>query len=565
MQDDYNMNQLVLDITTSYIPEKNNVAWFINDLVENLKSKEKNVFGRPRKYNLALMLKLVLFAYSRGVFSCRRIEQFAKENLPARWLTQENFPSYRTIARFRISKDLEGLIQNSFNSLVVYLRKNHLIDDAIFIDGTKILADANKFSFVWKKSTIRFDQMNKEKIVVLMSELKESYRTQNIPEGSNLTFETIDDTIARLDQRLEELETSINNSPKVSPNPDKQERRNLKSKKRILDERRQTMVEHENRISICGNRNSYSKTDHDATFMRVKEDPMLNGQLKPAYNLQIATNNRFVLNYDLYQNPTDTRTLIPFLEKLDLKNELHKYIVADAGYGSELNYRYLEDNLSQHTALIPYGTMLKERSRKWKSDEKKVMNWDYYAEQDYYLTPNGLRYNFYAYRTRKDKDGLQRTYKEYQAEKFDENHHIIKDALTPKGNIKKIQVNPEWEYFKAKQNELLSTSETGKVFARRKIDVETVFGGLKAYLHFTRFSVRGMEKVKLESGLALLAMNMRKLAVVIASSSKTDIQNLAKGKKIIREKIFFKFFSELFFYFKLLNNSYILFECSQIA
>ncbi|WP_353340357.1 transposase, partial [Apilactobacillus micheneri] len=84
---------------------------------------------------------------------------------------------------------------------------------------------------------------------------------------------------------------------------------------------------------IFANRNSYSKTDHDATFMRIKEDPMLNGQLKPAYNLQIATSGQFITNFDIYQNPTDTRTLIPFLNKQVKNNSLGKYIVADAGYG----------------------------------------------------------------------------------------------------------------------------------------------------------------------------------------------------------------------------------------
>ncbi|MCT3580015.1 IS4/IS5 family transposase, partial [Levilactobacillus brevis] len=103
--------------------------------------------------------------------------------------------------------------------------------------------------------------------------------------------------------------------------------------------------------------NSYSKTDHDATFMRVKEDPMQNGQLKPAYNLQIATSGQFITGYQLFQNPTDTRTLQPFIKHLQQHRTLGTTIVADAGYGSESNYRFLEDSLPEHTALIPYGTM----------------------------------------------------------------------------------------------------------------------------------------------------------------------------------------------------------------
>ena len=156
------------------------------------------------------------------------------------------------------------------------------------------------------------------------------------------------------------------------------------------------MAEYQQRFAICGARNSYSKTDTDATFMRVKEDPMRNGQLKPSFNLQIATSNQFILDYDVYQNPTDTKTLPTFIEKMNGSGRLPRYIVADAGYGSEQNYRYLEDELPNHIALIPYSTMLKEQSKKWQSDERKVMNWTYNEQEDYYIDPKGVRFNFNA-------------------------------------------------------------------------------------------------------------------------------------------------------------------------
>ena len=174
MHTNYNINQTTLCINTEYIPSKNNTAHYINDLVESLQLAEPYLLGRPRKYDLSALLKLVLFAYTRGVFTSRKIEQFAEENLPARWLTQEQVPSYRTIARFRISNDVEKLLDKGLEALINYLRKQQLLDDAIFIDGTKILADANKYSFVWKKNTIRFDQMNREKHLLLMTELKEA-------------------------------------------------------------------------------------------------------------------------------------------------------------------------------------------------------------------------------------------------------------------------------------------------------------------------------------------------------------------------------------------------------
>lgn len=114
MHTNYNMNQLTLDITTSYIPKKDSTAWFINELVESLEITDSYLFGRPRNYDLSAMLKLVLFAYTRSVFSSRKIEQLAEESLPARWLTQEQMPTYRTIARFRVSNELETLIEKGW-------------------------------------------------------------------------------------------------------------------------------------------------------------------------------------------------------------------------------------------------------------------------------------------------------------------------------------------------------------------------------------------------------------------------------------------------------------------
>ncbi|MBV7392371.1 hypothetical protein KUA55_17040 [Enterococcus sp. ALS3] len=239
-------------------------------------------------------------------------------------------PIYRTIAHFRISNELKTLIEKRLDSLIDYLRERQLINDSIFIDGTKLLADANKYNFVWKKSTIKYDKMNRNQIIGLMTEFKEAYGMGHIPEGTTLTLDMLDEVLTRLELRLEELDQEVNETKKISPNPDKQQRRTLKSKQHKLKEKREKMVNHQLRLSICGVRNSYLKTDTDAIFMRVKEDPMRKGQLKPAYNLQLATSNQFILNYDVYQNPTDTKTLRPFLEKMNMTNQLIKTI-ADSG------------------------------------------------------------------------------------------------------------------------------------------------------------------------------------------------------------------------------------------
>ncbi|WP_251575578.1 transposase [Limosilactobacillus agrestimuris] len=137
------------------------------------------------------------------------------------------------------------------------------------------------------------------------------------------------------------------------------------------------------------------------------------------------------------------------------------------------------------------------------------MNWEYHEDDDYYVNPAGVCFNFKRYAYRNDKYKFHRDFKVYQAEKYDENHQVILQVLTPRGNTKYIMVNPQWEYFKAKARKLLSKSTT---YSCRKYDVETVFGNLKAYLDFKRFTVRGLKKAKSQIGIALMALNMKKIA-----------------------------------------------------
>ncbi|WP_368884308.1 transposase, partial [Staphylococcus haemolyticus] len=168
--------------------------------------------------------------------------------------------------------------------------------------------------------------------------------------------------------------------------------------------------------SILKDRNSYSKTDHDATFMRMKEDHMKNGQLKPGYNLQIATNSQFVLSYNVYQNPTDTRTMIPFLNSIqETYGHLPEYIVADAGYGSESNYKAIIDDFNR-TPLITYGMFIKDKTKKYKSDIFNTQNWNYDEINDEFICPNNKRLGFKRYAYRHDKYGYKRDFKLYECD-----------------------------------------------------------------------------------------------------------------------------------------------------
>jgi hypothetical protein len=179
------------------------------------------------------------------------------------------------------------------------------------------------------------------------------------------------------------------------------------------------VVLYQKQIAQFGERNSFSKTDPDATFMRMKEDHMKNGQLKPGYNVQMATQNQFILFYSIHQRPGDTRCFIPHLEKLAAPGlPMPKTVIADAGYGSEENYLYAigQEKEPRFESLFPYGTYVKEQTRKHKKDLKHAKNWTYDEHEDHFICPNGRRVIFKKYQQKTNASGYEQSYKIYECE-----------------------------------------------------------------------------------------------------------------------------------------------------
>ena len=212
----------------------------------------------------------------------------------------------------------------------------------------------------------------------------------------------------------------------------------------------------------------------------------------------------------MFQNPTDTRTLIPFLTMIKSTfGSLPDYIVADAGYGSEQNYMSVIDDFNR-TPLITYGMFLKDKTKQYKSDIFNTQNWPYDEIKDKFICPNHKYLEFKRYAYRIDRYGFKRDFKLYEC---DDCLECPLKNLCMKNNSKtnkKIMINFNWEYFKSQINQQLSEPETKKIYSQRKIDVEPVFGFMKAILGFTRMSVRGIDKVKRELGFVLMALNVRK-------------------------------------------------------
>ncbi len=256
-------------------------------------------------------------------------------------------------------------------------------------------------------------------------------------------------------------------------------------------------------------RSSYSKTDEDATFMRMKEDHMKNGQLKPGYNVQMGTDNQFVVGFSLHQRTVDTTCLVPHLDGVkEQVGRLPDNVIADAGYGSEENYAYLAQQ--EVESYIKYNTFHVEQKKRRKKNRFLASQFPYDAETDTFRCPADRQLVYRYSRERSTDNGYLTKLRNYECESC-EGCALKPDCTRSKGN-RWIQVNFSLERMKAKASSNL-LSERGKALrSRRPIEVESVFGRLKHNWGFRRFQMRGLEKVKIEWGLLCIAHNMTKLA-----------------------------------------------------
>ncbi len=558
----YTTNQVVLPLDFHFQLEKNDIAFAIDELIESIPEERFLPFHHqmgPSSYHPKMMMKMILCAYTQSVFSGRKIEALTKDSIRMMWLTQQYQPSYRTINRFRVNPLVNALLRECFVQFRSQLVKEQLIDEeAIFIDGTKIEANANKYTFVWKKSIDNFDKSLTEKSMFIYDEL---VKNEIIPEIERESQKEL--SVSELGEFEEQLVQVVDKfTEKIEQEKEGHSRKTLRAKRKVpkkimklfqnFKERKATYQKHR---KILGQRNSYSRTDLDATFMRMKEDHMKNGQLKAGYNLQIATNSQYILGYELFPNPTDTRTLRPFLMTLKERFfELPTYIVADAGYGGEENYQaVLEDH--ERIPLITYAMYHREQKKKFKQNPFLPENWAYQELEDTFLCPAGRKISFRNYSIRTDNYGFKRYLKCYECEDCSNCSLRNKCTKAKSDKNREIQKNMNWEYFKAMIQQLLSEEETGKIYRQRKIDVEPAFGHLKACLSFTRFSVRGKQQTYNEIGFALMAVNLRKYRLSKLENKKDSHNNLKNRRRKI---IFYDFPSSILSFLGLTSQALLI-------
>lgn len=452
--------------------------------------------GGASSFHPRLMLKLLVYGYLTNTYSSRKLEEQAQQNVHFMWLLGMKKPDHNTINRFR-SEKLSGVLKQIFSQIVLLLQQEGIISlkEAVFTDGTKIESSANRYTFVWGKSI----KANKDRMKAQLDELwsyAQGIAAEELKDTAPLEYHQINpvkvkETIARINAALDDKD-------QVS----QKARQKLNYANKHWPENLQKYGEQEKLLS---GRNSYSKTDPDATFMRMKEDHMLNGQLKPAYNLQISTQEQFILNYSLHQTTNDYQALSPHIDEYEhLYGQLPDAIVADAGYGSDENYELLQQKGVE--AYIKYNTFDKEQKEDVKAFSNDTL---YYHEQENYLVcPMGQRMQHIGDGQRLTTSGYVQFISRYQAKNC--NGCPMRGVChNSKGN-RIAEVNHSLRKHKQAAKERLNTEQGIKYRKRRPADVEPVFAQLKHNHGFRRFLLKGMSKTEVEIGLLSIAHNLRK-------------------------------------------------------
>ena len=514
LQKDYTLNQsgyqLKLPLKLETIIPKNDSVRLLSQFVEEMDLTDLySTYDRINSLSPRTLLKIVLYSYMNGDYSSRSMELNCKRDINFMFLLEgHSAPDHATLARFRsihfapCSKRILAEVSNILFDL------GEISGETIFIDGTKIEANANKYTFVWKKAVTKNQAKLLIKLADFVAECEQLYDIK-IVYGNVIKIKHL----KRLRKKLYALKNAGNITfvhgigKRKTP---------LQKSIEALEEALSKLKEYTQKIHICGERNSYSKTDNDATFMRMKEDAMGNGQLKPAFNLQHGVDSEYITWLTIGPQPTDTTTLIPFLKDAEQHLKFkYKNITADAGYESEENYLFLEAN--NQIAFIKPANYEISKTRKYKNDIGKIENMEYDKISDFYTCKNNRKLTVSHIRHNKTKTGYVSEKTIYTCENCSDcpcKSDCIKgnNCKTPLGERTKVlQVAKTFIKHRKEGLERIISDEGVLYRMNRSIQAEGSFGDIKQDIQFRRYLSKGTANVLAESTLLAIARNINKL------------------------------------------------------
>lgn len=454
-----------------------------------------------------IMLKIMLYAYHDGKdISSRAIEKNCKRDINYMYLLEgRKAPDHAAIARFR-TKHFAKCAQSFLSQMTKILHQlNQITTSEVFIDGTKIEASANKYTFVWKKAVTKHQARHLRKTALLVGDIIERYELKPLWQKQvkkkrvKKLLKTLKDMA-----KLTEVEFVSGRGHRKH-----QLQRDIEDLETALEK----IKEYEEKLYKCGLRNSYSKTDIDATFMHMKDDHMMNGQLKPAFNVQHAVNSGFIVATSIFPNPTDVLTLKPFVERMEenLKLKFDR-IVADAGYESEENLAYLKEK--GIAAYIKPSNYEQIGTKKFAKQIGRKENMQYDEDGDFYVCLNGKKIQKIGKRKVKTASGYVREVTRYYCSQCKGCPYKAK-CLEGKNwkkplekRYKRFEVSRKFGELREEEYRLINSEEGKKLRMNRSIQAEGCFADIKGDSGFTRFLCRGKENVEAEYILFAMAHNL---------------------------------------------------------
>lgn len=476
-------------------------------------------------YHPKMMLMVILYSYMNNVYSCRKIEKLLYRDIYYIWLSGYQKPDFATINRFR--NRVKNEIGHIFTLLVLILvEKGFVTLEVEYLDGTKIESKANKYTFVWRKIVERNREKLLEKIRVLLQQINEQ-----MAQDKAADVDTLELTPQTLCEISKEFKEALGSAPEAKTKEEKAAQRGKNKMFKELERHGEKLAEYNSRLEQMEGRNSISKTDPSATFMRMKEDAMCNGQTKPGYNLQISSENQFITDFALFPNPTDTLTFIPFLGSFPGRyGRFPKRVVADSGYGSEENYRFMDE--AGIEGFVKYNRFHLEHRPRYKPDTFHPDSLYYNEEGDYYICPMGQRMS---------RTGTVQTRTEGGYISQSACYRAIRCKGCPlrclcykaKANQRTIRVNHRLNSYKRKACELLTSEEGIKERGRRCIEPEAVFGQMKSNMAYRRFRHMGKDKVVMDFTFFAIAFNIKKLCSMMRKVDKKGRKTSSYGKFVV--------------------------------
>jgi transposase len=436
------------------------------------------------------LLRVVIYGYMQGIYSTRDLARACRQNINFMWLLNgEAAPSHGMLQGFRkhiLGESIEGL----FYELVRFLgRSGEVAFDNCFIDGTMLEANANRHTAVWRKNLDRYERGQKEKALGIIKAINGQAGT-----GFSEDEERIERTAGLAGVYMNEaLEGGEGTIP----------RRRLKEYRKELKECVKKLGKYGKQREIMGIRNSYAKTDPDATFMRMKDET-----LKAAYNAQIAVEGEYITGAGIFSNPNDGTNLKPFLERLAaMLGRRYKRITADAGYESEENYAYLEQN--KQKGYIKPANYERRKRKKFREDIGKRENMGYDGIRDEYTCGNGKKLRAVRTERRVSKSGYESEVTIYVCEECE--GCPVRERCTASKKNRQMEVSKKALAFRAESEANIKSDEGIVLRVNRSIQVEGAFGVTKEDGRFRRFYTRGKAGVSCELFLVSFGYNVNKL------------------------------------------------------